>query len=393
MIVKPKSKGFICATAHPVGCKADVKNQIEYVKKMPKTEGVKNALIIGASMGYGLSTRIAAAYSANAATLGVIFDKPSKGEKRTATAGWYNTVAFEEFAKEDGLYAKTINGDAYSAEVKEQVISTIKEDLGQVDLVVYSIAAPRRTVADGTTYSSVLKTVGESYTNRTIDLRNNEITDVTIEPATEEEVNATIKVMGGEDWKDWIDALNDAGVLAPNAKTVAYSYIGPVITHAIYKDGSIGQAKKDLYKTADEMNGKYNGLTAVVSVNKAVVTQASAAIPIVPLYISLLFKVMKEKGNHEGCCEQMYRMLHDKLMHEGGPIVDESRLIRVDDYEMEPDVQAKVAELWDKVNTENIKELGDIDGYWEDFFKIFGFGIDGVDYDADVDINVEGNFL
>ncbi len=389
MIVTPKSKGFICATAHPKGCGADVKNQIEYVKSMPKTGKVKNALIIGASMGYGLSSRIAAAYSCGAKTLGVIFDKKAKGEKRTATAGWYNTAAFEKIAHEDGLYAKTINGDAYSRAVKDEAIKIIKEDMGQVDLIIYSIAAPRRTTADGTTYSSVLKTVGEPYTNRTVDLRNNEVTDVTIDPATEEEIASTIKVMGGEDWKDWIEALDSAGVLAPNAYTVAYSYIGPVITHAIYKEGSIGQAKKDLYKTADIMNGQYNGLNAFVSVNKAVVTQASAAIPIVPLYISLLFKVMKEAGNHEGTVEQMYRMIHDKLLNESGPVTDENRLIRVDDYEMEDRIQSAVSELWDKVNTDNIKTIADIDGYWEDFFKIFGFGIDNVDYDEDVDIHVE----
>ncbi|MCR5201945.1 MAG: trans-2-enoyl-CoA reductase family protein [Lachnospiraceae bacterium] len=389
MIVTPKSRGFICATAHPEGCKADVKNQIEYMKSHPKTEGVKNALIIGASMGYGLSSRIACAYSANAATLGVIFDKPAKGEKRTATAGWYNTAAFEEFAHADNLYAKTINGDAFSEEVKKKAIETIKNDLGQVDLVVYSIAAPRRTTADGTTYNSVLKTVGEPYTNHTIDLRTNAITDVTIEPANDEEIEATVKVMGGEDWEDWIKALSEAGVLADNATTVAYSYIGPSLTHAMYKEGSIGQAKKHLYKTADEMNGKFNGLRALVSINKSVVTQASAAIPVLPLYIALVFKVMKEKGLHEDTCEQIYRMMHDRIYAPDGPITDENRFIRVDDYEMQPEIQAKISELWDEATTENVKELGDIDGYWDAFFKIFGFGIDGVDYDKDIDIHVE----
>lgn len=389
MIVKPKSKGFICATAHPEGCKALVKKQIEYVKSHDAIKGTKNALIIGASAGYGLSTRIAAAFGGKASTLGVVFDKPSKGEKRTATAGWYNTAAFEEFAAEEGLWAKTINGDAFSKEVKEKAIEIIKNELGQVDLIVYSVAAPRRTTADGTVYSSVLKTTGGAYTNKTVDLRNNEVTEVTIEPATEEEIEATVKVMGGEDWKEWIEALSVAGVLAENAKTVAYSYIGPVITHAIYKDGSIGQAKKDLYKTADEMNGKFNNLTAVVSVNKAVVTQASSAIPIVPLYISLLFKVMKKHGNHEDTCEQMYRMLADKLLCENGPVVDENRLIRVDDYEMEDVIQKEVQELWEKVDSNNIKELGDLEGYWADFFKIFGFGVEGVDYEADVNIDVK----
>ncbi len=388
MIVKPRSKGFICATAHPEGCRAAVKQQIEYVKSHPSTTGAKNVLVIGASMGYGLSSRIAAAYSCNAATIGVIFDKPAK-EKRTATAGWYNTAAFEEFAHADGLYAKTINGDAYSKEIKDETIEMIKKDLKTVDLIIYSIASPRRTVADGTTYTSVLKTTGEEYTNRTINLKNNEITDITITPATEEEINNTVKVMGGEDWLDWINALSDAGVLADNAKTVAYSYIGPELTHPIYKEGSIGMAKKHLYQTADQMNGKFNNLSACVSINKAVVTQSSAAIPIVPLYIALLFKIMKAAGTHEDCCEQMYRMLHDRLLAGDKPVTDENGFIRMDDYEMEPVIQDKVAGLWNKVTTENISDEGDIKGYWEAFFEIFGFGIDGVDYEADVDTMID----
>jgi enoyl-[acyl-carrier protein] reductase/trans-2-enoyl-CoA reductase (NAD+) len=386
MVVKPRSKGFICTTAHPEGCRMEVKHQIDYVKSHPATDGAKRALIIGSSMGYGLSTRIAAAFSCKAATLGVIFDKPAKNEKRTATAGWYNTAAFEEFAHEDGLYAKTINGDAYSKEVKDQALEIIKKDLGNVDLVIYSIAAPRRTMADGTVYTSVLKTTTGSYTNRTIDLRTNEISEATITPATDEEIFATVKVMGGEDWEDWIKALSEAGVLAPGAVTVAYSYIGPDITHPMYKDGSIGQAKKDLYRKAAEMNGKFNGLKSFVSINKAVVTQSSAAIPILPLYIALVFKVMKDLGTHEDTCEQMYRMIHDKLYNENGPQVDENNFLRLDDYEMRPEVQDKVKELWMKASTENIREIGDIDGYWKAFFEIFGFGIDGVDYEKDVDI-------
>lgn len=387
MVVEPRVKGFICTTAHPEGCKAAVKAQIDYVKKQPKTDGPKKVLVIGASMGYGLASRIAAAYSSNADTIGVIFDKPGK-EKRTASAGWYNTAAFEEFAASDGLYAKSINGDANAPEVKEEVIRLIREDWGKVDMVIYSVAAPRRNAPDGVTYRSVLKTTGESYTNQTIDLMTNEISEVTIEPATEEEVLGTIKVMGGEDWKLWVEALHNAGVLADHAKTVAYSYIGPELTHPIYFDGSIGQAKKDLYKTADELNGKYNGLEAYVSVNKAVVTQSSAAIPIVPLYMSLLFRVMKEKGLHEGCIEQMYRLLHDRLCKEDVP-VDENRLIRMDDYEMKEEVQSEISKLWKEVNKENIKELGDIDEYWQEFYEIFGFKIDGVDYAADVDIQKE----
>ncbi len=384
MVVEPRVKGFICTTAHPDGCKAAVQAQIDYVKSQPKTEGPKHVLVVGASMGYGLASRIAAAYSCGADTIGVIFDKPGK-EKRTASAGWYNTAAFEEIATADGLYAKSVNGDANAQEIKEEVIRLIEKDWGKVDMVIYSVAAPRRKAPDGVTYRSVLKTTGKPYTNQTIDLMTSEISEVTIEPATEEEILGTVKVMGGEDWKLWMQALSEAGVLADGAKTVAYSYIGPELTHPIYFDGSIGQAKKDLYKAADELNGKYNGLEAYVSVNKAVVTQSSAAIPIVPLYMSLLLKIMKEKGLHEDCIRQMYRLLHDRLCKDDVP-TDENRLIRMDDYEMKPEVQDEIARLWKTVNKDNIKELGDIEGYWQDFYEIFGFKIDGVDYSADVDI-------
>lgn len=384
MVVQPKVKGFMCTTAHPEGCKAAVKAQIEYVKAQPKTEGPKKVLVIGASMGYGLASRIAVTYSCDADTIGIIFDKAGK-EKRTASAGWYNTAAFEEFAAEDGYYAKSINGDAYSQEIKDETIALIQKDWGKVDMVIYSIAAPRRTAPDGKTYRSVLKTIGEEYTNQTIDLITNEISEVTIPTANEEEIEATVKVMGGEDWKLWMKALKEAGVLADNAITVAYSYIGPELTHPIYYDGTIGQAKKDLYKTADELQEEMDGLKAYVSVNKAVVTQSSAAIPIVPLYISLLFKVMKEKGLHEGCIEQMYRLVHDRLCCED-VVTDENRLIRLDDYEMKPEVQDAVAGLWKQVSKDNIGEIGDIDGYWQEFYEIFGFRMDGVDYEADVNI-------
>ena len=312
MVIKPKVRGFICTTAHPQGCKAIVKEQIDHVKAQGHTENSpKKVLVIGASMGYGLATRISAAYSGGAATIGVIFDKPASGN-RTATAGWYNTAAFEQFAAEDGLYAKTINGDAYSREIKEKTIELIKKDLGKVDCVVYSLAAPRRTTADGVQYTSVLKTVGQPYTNKTINLKDNTVNDITVEPATEEEITATVKVMGGEDWKDWIDALKAADAIEDNAVTVAYSYIGPDITHPMYADGSIGKAKDHLFETAKELT-KNGGVRAYISVNKALVTQSSAAIPIVPLYISILYKVMKEKGVHEGCIEQMCRMWNEKL--------------------------------------------------------------------------------
>ncbi len=384
MVVQPKVKGFMCTTAHPEGCKAAVKGQIEYVKAQPKTKGPKKVLVIGASMGYGLASRIAFTYSCDADTIGIIFDKPGK-EKRTASAGWYNTAAFEEFAMADGYFAKSINGDAYSQEIKDKAIAMIREEWGKADMVVYSIAAPRRTAPDGKTYRSVLKTIGKEYSNQAIDLMTNEISEVTIPTANQEEIEATVKVMGGEDWKLWIKALKEAGVLADNAVTVAYSYIGPKLTHPIYYDGTIGQAKKDLYKAADELQEEVGGLKAYVSVNKAVVTQSSAAIPIVPLYMSLLFKVMKEKGVHEGCIEQMYRLVHDRLCLED-VVTDENRLIRLDDYEMKPEVQDAVAGLWEQVSKDNITQLGDIEEYWQEFYEIFGFRVDGVNYEADVNI-------
>ena len=387
MIVQPKVKGFMCTTAHPEGCRAAVKNQIEYIKSKPKPEtgGYKKVLVIGASMGYGLASRITAAYAYSAGTIGIIFDKQGK-EKRTASAGWYNTAAFEEFAAKDGLYAKSLNGDAYSQEMKDKTIELIKKDWGKADMVIYSIAAPRRKAPDGVTYRSVLKTTDKEYTNKTIDLMTGKISSVTIPSATEEEINDTIKVMGGEDWELWIKALKDADELEDNALTVAYSYIGPELTHPIYYNGTIGRAKADLYKAADNIDAGYPDVSAYVSVNKALVTQSSSAIPIVPLYMSLLYKVMKEKGLHEGCIEQMYRLMCSCICAEGGVPVDEKRLIRLDDYEMKDEVQKEVARLWDSVSEDNIKEIADIEGYWKEFYEIFGFGIEGVDYDADVDI-------
>lgn len=384
MIVEPKVKGFICTTAHPIGCKESVRRQIAYCKEKGFAEGPKKVLVIGASTGYGLASRIAVTYCYGADTIGVSFEKEAKG-KRTASAGWYNTAAFEEMAKADGHYAKSFNGDGFSKEMKEQVIDAIRTDWGKVDMIVYSMAAPRRTLSDGVTVSSVLKTVGSEFTNKTIDLRNNEITEVTVPVASGEEIENTIKVMGGEDWEDWIQALADADVLADNAITLAYSYIGPVVTHAIYKDGSIGQAKKHLYDTSVKLTEEFadRGLKAYISVNKALVTQSSAAIPIVPLYISLVYKVMKEEGLHEGCIEQMQRLFGEKLPKEE---VDDEGRFRLDDWELRDDVQDKIAGLWDKVTTENIKELGDIEGYWEDFYQMFGFHYDNVDYRADVEV-------
>ena len=384
MIVEPKVKGFICTTAHPAGCKESVRRQIAYCKEKGMVEGPKKVLVIGSSTGYGLASRIAVTYGYGADTIGVAFERESNG-RRTATAGWYNTKAFEEFAKEDGYYAKSFNGDGFSEEMKNQVIETIRKDFGKVDMVVYSMATPRRTMPDGTTVSSVLKTVGKELTNKTIDLRNNEIKDVTVPVANEEEIENTVKVMGGEDWEAWIQALVDADVLSDNAVTLAYSYIGPELTHAIYKEGSIGQAKKRLFETSKKLTKEFEakGLKAYISVNKALVTQSSAAIPIVPLYISLLYKIMKKEGLHEGCIEQMNRLFIDKLPAKE---TDAEGYIRLDDWEMEDKVQNEITKLWDLVTTENIGELGDIEGYWEDFYHMFGFHYDNVDYSADVEI-------
>lgn len=385
MKIEPKVRGFICTTAHPAGCRANVLRQVEYARAHP-VSGPKRVLIIGASMGYGLASRVCSAFSCGAATVGVIFDKPAIGG-RTASAGWYNTAAFEEMANDAGLFAATVNGDAFSAEIKERTISAVLSGMGQADLVIYSLAAPRRTMADGTAYSSVLKTIGEAYTNKTVDLKSGEVREITIPPASEEEIAATIKVMGGEDWQDWIAALHSAGALAPEATTLAYSYIGPELTHPMYLAGSIGRAKDDLSKTAAAMNGKYGGLRAYISVNKALVTQSSSAIPVVPLYIALLYKVMKERGLHEGCCEQISRLYSEKLFSPAIQLDDCGRL-RPDDLEMYPEIQEAVLGLWDRVNTENISELADIAGYWSDFYNLFGFSVPGVDYEADCDCEV-----
>ena len=385
MIIKPRVKDFICLTSHPVGCRENVRRQIEYVKSNPKVDLGKKVLVIGASTGYGLASRITAAYAGGAATIGIIFDKPAHG-KRTATAGWYNTAAFEDFAKADGLYAKTINGDAFSQPIKEKTIELIKKDLGQVDMVVYSLAAPRRTMPDGTMYSSVLKTVDKPFTAKTLNLKTNQLAEATLPPATPEEVEATVKVMGGEDWADWMHALKVAGVLADNACTVAYSYIGSKITYPIYYEGTIGAAKQDLYRTAAALRSE--GFNADISVNKALVTQSSSAIPIVPLYVAVMYRVMKDQHVHEGTIEQMYRLWHDYLS-QPNPKMDDEHRIRLDNYEMSDAVQNKIFEYWDAVTDENLTKYADVDGYWSDFYNLFGFGFDNVDYDADVDPDVK----
>lgn len=387
MVVEPKVKGFICTTAHPVGCKKNVDSQIDYTKGKGSISGAKKVLVIGASTGYGLASRITAAFGMGAATIGVLFDKEATG-KRTATPGFYNTRAFDEAAKAAGLYSCSINGDAFSVEIKQQVIERIKSDLGKVDLVIYSLASPRRTTPDGTSYVSSLKTVGEEFTQKNWNLRDNTISTATIAPATEEEIAATVKVMGGEDWMDWIRALVEADVIEDNAKTIAYSYIGPKLTYPIYHEGTIGQAKKHLAESAVAITKEQveKGIKAYVSVNKALVTQASAAIPVVPLYLSVLYKVMKEMNLHEGCIEQMNRLYREKVYGENGVITEPDGLIHVDDWELRDDVQKKVMDIWEQVNSENLLELADTDGYWDDFYKMFGFHVDGVDYEADVEV-------
>ncbi|OBZ13081.1 enoyl-ACP reductase FabV [Bacillus sp. FJAT-26390] len=390
MIIQPKTRGFICTTAHPEGCAQQVQRQIDYVKAQPAIEGPRNVLVIGASTGYGLASRIVSSFAAGANTIGVYFDKAAEGA-RTASAGWYNSAAFEEAASAAGRKSYSIVGDAFSDEIKAKTIDLILTELGQIDLVVYSVASPRRThPKTGETFASVIKPLGGTYTNKTVNFHSGEVSQATIEPATEDELRQTIAVMGGEDWQMWIDELQQAGALAEGATTVAYSYIGPEITHAVYREGTIGAAKNDLEATAQRLNAQLssNGGRAFVSVNKALVTQSSSAIPVVPLYISALYKVMKEKGIHEGCIEQMYRLFSERLYGKGETLVDEKGLIRVDDWEMRPEIQAEVAEVWAKLSTENVYDLSDLEGYRREFFQLFGFETDGINYEADVNPEV-----
>lgn len=409
MVIKPRVRGFICVTTHPVGCDAAVKQQIEYIQAQPKIQnGPKRVLVLGASTGYGLAARITAAFGSGAATLGVFFERPGT-ETKPGTAGWYNSAAFHKYAGQAGLYAKSVNGDAFSDEVKDKVIELIRQDLGQVDQVVYSLAAPRRKhPKTGDVISSTLKPIGAPITLRGLDTDKEVITETTIEPATPEEIAGTVAVMGGEDWQMWIDALLAAGVLAEGATTTAFTYVGEEITQAIYWNGSIGAAKKDLDEKVKGIRAKLApiGGDARVSVLKAVVTQASSAIPTMPLYLSLLFKVMKERGTHEGCIEQLdtlYDILYggkesgaaaDRLRHQlladgrTVELVDEAGRLRADYKEMAPDVQSEVVALWPQVTNENLYEISDLAGYKADFLRLFGFGVEGVDYEADVATDV-----
>ncbi|WP_221028878.1 enoyl-ACP reductase FabV [Actomonas aquatica] len=389
MVIKPRVRGFVCVTSHPEGCAAHIQQQIDYVKsKGSIKDGPKNVLVIGSSTGFGLASRIAAAFGAGSKTIGVFFERPSE-EDRLGTAGWYNTIAFTEKARAEGLYARNFNGDAFANETKEQVIAAIKEDLGQVDLVVYSLASPRRPHPDtGTVHKSVLKPVGQTYSNRTVDTDRGVVSDISIDPASEAEIADTIAVMGGDDWERWMNALNDADVLADGATTVAYTYIGPEVTWDIYKNGTIGLAKKDLEAACKRIDAlmKTKGYgRALISVNKALVSQASSAIPVVPLYISILYKLMKAKGTHEACIEQMQRLFADRLYSGEALDLDEAGRIRVDDWEMQDDIQAGVKEIWPQVTTENLEALTDIAGYREEFLKMFGFGLPGIDYEADTE--------
>jgi enoyl-[acyl-carrier protein] reductase/trans-2-enoyl-CoA reductase (NAD+) len=385
MIIEPRMRGFICLTAHPEGCEQNVKNQIEYIQSKGAISGANKVLVIGASTGFGLASRITSAFGSDAATIGVFFEKPPV-EGKTASPGWYNSAAFEKEAHKAGLYAKSINGDAFSNEIKRETLDLIKADLGQVDLIIYSLASPVRTNPNtGILHRSVLKPIGQTFTNKTVDFHTGNVSEVSIAPANDEDIANTVAVMGGEDWKMWIDALKAENLLAEGATTVAYSYIGPSLTEAVYRKGTIGRAKDDLEATAFTITDSLKdvGGKAYVSVNKALVTQASSAIPVIPLYISLLYKIMKAGGIHEGCIEQIQRLFKDRLYSGSDVATDEKGRIRIDDWEMRDDVQARVAQLWLEATTETLPGIGDLAGYKNDFLNLFGFGFDGVDYLAD----------
>ncbi|UPT70556.1 MAG: trans-2-enoyl-CoA reductase family protein [Flavobacterium sp. JAD_PAG50586_2] len=385
MIIEPRMRGFICLTAHPDGCAQNVKNQIDYVKSKGQIDGAKKVLVIGASTGFGLASRITSAFGSNAGTIGVFFEKPPS-EGKTATPGWYNSAAFETEAHQAGLYAKSINGDAFSNEIKQETIDLIKADLGQIDLVIYSLASPvRMHPVTGVLHRSVLKPIGQTFSNKTVDFHTGIVSQVTIEPANQEDIDNTVVVMGGEDWAMWMDALKGAGVLADGATTIAYSYIGPEVTEAVYRKGTIGRAKDDLEATAFKITDSLKSLNgkAYVSVNKALVTQASSAIPVIPLYISLLYKIMKAEGVHEGCIEQIQRLFEQRLYTGSDVPTDDKGRIRIDDWEMREDIQARIKDLWAKATSENLAEIGDLAGYKQDFLNLFGFGFDKVDYKVD----------
>lgn len=390
MIIQPKIRGFLCTAAHPVGCHQDVMNQIAYVKSAGKlADGPKRVLIIGASGGYGLASRISAAYGADAATIGVFFERPAAG-KRTASPGWYKSAAFTAEAEAAGLYAKNVNGDAFSVAIKNTVIDLIKADLGQIDMVVYSVAAPARELPDGTVVRSALKPIGEPFEGATVDFNSGEIRSISLDPASEQEVADTIKVMGGEDWQLWIDALLEAGVLADNCITTNYTYLGSEVTWPIYYHGTIGKAKEDLDRAAKALEAPLAavGGKAYVAVMKGLMTQAASAIPGMAIYLSLLFKAMKANGTHEGCIEQTTRLFHTQLFTGEDPVLDEAGRIRLDDWELSDEIQSEVTANWHNVTTDNLNELTDFAGYRAAFLQMHGFDFDGVDYALEVDPEV-----
>ncbi|MGO9413392.1 MAG: enoyl-ACP reductase FabV [Spirochaetia bacterium] len=386
MRIERRIRGAVCLSVHPHGCEEHVREQVAYIRSRPAPAGgPRKVLIIGASTGYGLASRITAAFGNRADTVGVFFERPADDE-RTASAGWYNSAFFEEEARAEGLNAWSLNGDAFTDEVKKQTLELVAKRTGPVDLVIYSLAAPRRGQ-----FTSSLRPISQPFTGKTVNFQTGQVYETTVPPATEEEIRGTVAVMGGEDWQLWITALREAGLLAPGAITLAYSYIGSPALAAIYRKGTIGMAKEHLEATARAMNGELEkaiGGRAIVAVNKAVVTLASAAIPFVPLYIALLYKVMKERGTHEGCIEQMNRLFRDRL-YTGGPIpVDEAGRIRLDERELDPTVQEKVRELFAQVTTENLPQLSDFEGYRKELSRICGFDSPGVNYTEDVDPRV-----
>ncbi len=391
--IQMKSRGFICVNAHPEGCRRNVERQIEIVKSsIPvNTVGPRNVLVIGASTGYGLASRIAAAWGFQARTLGVFFERPPDRGK-TASAGYYNSVAFHREAEKSGLFAASLNGDAFSDDLKRNAAEIIRKQMAPIDLLIYSLASPKRVhPRTGQAHQSALKPIGAPYTNKTIELDSEKVSEITIQPADDKEISDTVAVMGGEDWRFWIDALLQENLLAPGFRTLAYSYIGPELTWPVYRDGTIGRAKKDLEEKAhalDLMLQQRLGGHAWVSVNKAVVTQASAAIPVVPLYMSLLFKVMKQKGTDEGTIEQMARLFRDFLAAGKTPVFDHEGRIRLDNLEMAPGVQSEVAALWPQVTTENLHQLSDFAAFKRGFRNLFGFEVPGVDYSQPTEIDL-----
>ncbi|VAW58964.1 Short-chain alcohol dehydrogenase family [hydrothermal vent metagenome] len=392
MIIKPRTRGFICTTSHPTGCEANIAEQITRVKSAgPIENGPKNVLVIGASTGYGLASRITSAFGSGAATLGVFLEKPAT-EKKTGSAGWYNSAAFEKAAHAEGLYARSINGDAFSNEMRDKAIEIIKGDMGKIDLVVYSLASPvRKLPASGEVIRSVLKPIGETYKSTAIDTSKDIIINAEIEPATDEEIQNTVTVMGGEDWELWIKALKAADVLEKGVKTISYSYIGTDITWPIYWHGALGKAKEDMDRAAAALRDELSHLqgSANIAVLKSVVTQASAAIPVMPLYLAMGFKVMKELDIHEGCIEQINRMFQTQLYNHKTAGLDDNARIRMDDWELRDDVQSRVRELWPQVTDSNLFELTDYQGYKDEFLKLFGFGVSGIDYETDVNPQVD----